>query len=152
MLFIWGGFSRICLAEPSWLMCRLLVHHLPMLIVMSHNHSILGPLIFLIYVNEMAGSIDKNILLYTDNTAILVSNKHVDVYELQLGNVLESISNWLVDNKLSLHLGKTESILFCPKRKLPKRTWEFHVMGQYWIETKTLVKYLSFPIDNEQWL
>ena len=43
--------------------------------------SILGPLLFLIYVNDMAGAIDEKILLYADDTAILVSNKHVDVIE-----------------------------------------------------------------------
>ena len=80
--------------------------------------SILGPLLFLIYVNDMAGAIDEKILLYADDTAILVSNKHVDVIELKLRTALETISDWLVDNKLSLHLGKTESILFGSKRKL----------------------------------
>ena len=38
----------------------------------------------------------------------------------RLGQELESCSKWLVDNKLSLHLGKTESILFGSKRKLKK--------------------------------
>ena len=77
--------------------------------------STLGPLLFLIYVNGMAGAI---ILLYADNTAILVSDKHVNAIEARLGSALETISVWLTDNKLSLHLGETESILFGTKRKL----------------------------------
>lgn len=32
--------------------------------------------------------------------------------------MLDSYKHWLVDNRLSIHLGKTESILFGPKRKL----------------------------------
>ena len=40
--------------------------------------SILGPLLFLIYVNYMAGAIGEKILLYADDTAILFSNTHVD--------------------------------------------------------------------------
>ena len=64
-----------------------------------------GPLIFLIYVNGMAGVIDEKILLHAP-----MSHKHIDVIELKLRTVLETISNWLVDKKLSLHLWKTESL------------------------------------------
>ena len=60
----------------------------------------------------MAGATDEKIFLYADDTAILVSNKHVDVIELKLQTALETIRDWLVDNKLSLHIGKTEYILF----------------------------------------
>jgi hypothetical protein len=35
-----------------------------------------------------------------------------------LGNALEKCSDWLTDNKLSLHLGKTECMLAGPKRKI----------------------------------
>ena len=78
--------------------------------------SILGPLLFLIYVNGMTGAINDKILLY----AVLISDKHVDSIESRLGTALETMSVWLIDNKVSLHLGKTESILFGTKRKLSK--------------------------------
>ena len=42
----------------------------------------------------------------------MISDEHVDALEARLGNAPETISVWLIDNKLSLHLGKTESILF----------------------------------------
>ena len=64
----------------------------------------------------MAGAVGEKVLLYADDTAILVSNKHVDVIELKLRTVLETIIDWLVYNKLSLHLGKT--IRFGSNRKL----------------------------------
>ena len=82
------------------------------------------------------------------DAAILVSNKHVDVIELKLRTAIETISDWLVDNKLSLHLGKTESILFGSKRKLSNcETLKVSCNGVN-IEAKTSVKYLGVSIDN----
>jgi hypothetical protein len=39
--------------------------------------SILGPLLFLIYVNDMKGSVNSELLLYADDSAILVSDKSI---------------------------------------------------------------------------
>ena len=55
---------------------------------------------------------DCKLILYADDSAILFSHKCVDTFSKKLGKVLESCSSWLVDNKLSLHLGKTECMLF----------------------------------------
>ena len=98
----------------------------------------LRPLLFLIYVNDMAGAVNENILLYADDTAILVSDKHVDVIEARL---------WL-PLKLSLHLDKTESILFETKRKLSNcRNLNVSCNGIN-TESKTSVKYLGTSNDN----
>ena len=90
--------------------------------------SILGPLLFLCYVNDMSISIqsDCKLLLYADDSTIIFSHKDPDVISKKLGKELESCSHWLVDNKLSLHLGKTECIIFGPKRKL-KKVKEFKI-------------------------
>ena len=93
--------------------------------------SILGPLLFLCYVNDMVISIDPGckLLLYADDSTIMFSHKDPDQIAHKLGKVLESCSDWLVDNKLSLHLGKTECILFGSKRKLKTlKTSKLHVM------------------------
>ena len=81
-----------------------------------------GSILFLYYVNDMSMSIsgECKLMLYTDDSAILYSHKDPRVISERLGQELESCSKWLVDNKLSLHLGKTESILFGSKRKLKK--------------------------------
>ena len=78
--------------------------------------SILGPLLFLLYINY--SWVQCKLLLYADDSALLVPGCNVKVIENTLGVELESVHQWLVDNKLSMHLGKTESILFGTKRKL----------------------------------
>ena len=68
----------------------------------------------------MENAVNCKLLLYVDDSALLVSGKDVNRIEAILSNELQNVSNWLVDNKLSLHLGKTESILFGSKIKLCK--------------------------------
>jgi len=60
-----------------------------------------------------------------------VSGKNKEHITYALSKDLEPVSHWLVDNKLSLHLGKTESILFGSKPKLKMNLiWTFLVMEE----------------------
>ena len=78
------------------------------------------------------------------NVFIALKGTHfLSLFELPL-----KLSVWLIDNKLSLHLGKTESILFGTKRKLSNcRNLNVSCNGIN-IESKTSVKYLGASIDN----
>ena len=80
--------------------------------------SILGLLLFLIYVNDMPASVKCKLMLYADDSALLVSGNGVSEIETVLSAELAAVQEWLIDNKLSLHLGKTESILFASNGRL----------------------------------
>ncbi|CAL4064309.1 unnamed protein product, partial [Meganyctiphanes norvegica] len=110
--------------------------------------SILGPLLFLCYINDMAMSVTCRLLLYADDSALLVRGKDANLIASILSENLQSCSNWLLDNKLSLHLGKTEAILFGTKRKL-KNVKEFIVKcHDITIQNVKCVKYLGLLIDE----
>ena len=66
--------------------------------------SILGPLLFLVYVNDMEIAVKCKLQLYADDSVLLISSKNLGELELKLSNELSSVSDWLVDNRLSLHL------------------------------------------------
>ena len=83
------------------------------------QESILGPLLLLIYVNDMEAAVSCGLILYADDSALLVSGTSVSVIEETLGHEL---SEWLVDNKLSIHLRKNESILFGSNKKIRKQS------------------------------
>ena len=74
--------------------------------------SILGPLLFLIYVNDMPAVVKRKLLLNADNASLLVHGKNMKDTESSLSSQLEIVNEWLISSKRSLHLGKTESILF----------------------------------------
>ena len=110
--------------------------------------SILGPV--LCYVNDMQISIDSEcqLLLYADDSVILFSHNNPEIISQKLGLQLESCSKWLVDNNLSLHLGKTERMLFGPQRKLHQyQDFSINCNGTN-IKADQSVKYLGLQIDN----
>ena len=111
--------------------------------------SILGPLLFLIYVNDMKSAVTTKLLLYADDSAILVSGKSVLDIQTQLSVELEAVHSWLVDNKLSLHLGKTEAIIFGSRQKLCKESKLKVTCNGQEIESKTSVKYLGIDLDQK---
>ena len=110
--------------------------------------SILGPSLFLIYVNDMPSAVKCDLYLYADDSALMVSDKQINVIESKLEDNLLALSIWLEENKLSLHLGKTESILFGSKNKLKKGTSLNIKCNQVNIESKAEVNNLGCTIDN----
>ena len=84
--------------------------------------SILGPLLFLLYINDMPQSVNCELLLYADDTCLIFQHNDIKEIEIQLNKNFSLICDWFVDNKLSIHFGedKTKSILFSSKRKIKK--------------------------------
>ena len=82
--------------------------------------SILGPLLFLIYVSDMPQAVNSNLLLYAHDSCLMFQHEEVEEIEKVLNNDFENICDWFVDNKLSIHFGedKTKSILFASQRKI----------------------------------
>ena len=80
--------------------------------------SILGPLLFLCYINDMQLGVKCKLYLYADDSTLLVRGKQPNLISHALSENLDRCRSWLIDNKLSLHLGETEAILFGTKRKL----------------------------------
>ena len=78
--------------------------------------SILGPLLFLFYVNDMVRAVNCDLLLYVDETGLIFQHKDINIIEQQLNRNL-----WIA-SKLSIHFGedKTKSILFAPLNKCKK--------------------------------
>ena len=110
--------------------------------------SVLGPLLFLIYVNDMSAVVKHKLLLYADDAAILVSGTNIEQVQSLLSGELEMVSEWLIGNKLSLHLGKTESILFGSKSRLKSQSNMTISCHTNVIEAKTQVKYLGATLDQ----
>ena len=111
--------------------------------------SILGPLLFLVYINDLNISLNCRLSLYADDSALLFSHSDASVIAERLGAELSACKKWLIDNKLSLHLGKTECLLFGTSRRL-KRVGEFRILCDGMAVKRVFqVKYLGVLLDGD---
>ena len=113
--------------------------------------SILGPLLFLLYVNDMPQAIKCDLLLYADDSVLIFSHKDIHVINEQLNNDFNSLCEWFVDNKLSIHFGedKTKSILFASKNKIKKMGKLNINHGNINIKQHSKVTYLGCILDED---
>ena len=75
--------------------------------------SILGPLLFLLYINDLANVSDIVFtLLFADDSNMFLSGPNPDDLILRMNNEMSKVVAWLKVNKLSLNLKKTHFIIF----------------------------------------
>ena len=81
--------------------------------------SILGPLLFLIYINHLHATIKySEVHHFADDTNPLNFNSCVKSINKQVKyDFIKNLSNWLKTNKISLNVGKTELVLFTSLKK-----------------------------------
>ena len=78
--------------------------------------SILGPLLFLLYINDLLQCSSKTKpRLFADDTNLTASGVSVTNFEAAVNSDLENLRKWLIANKLSLNVAKTEFMLICSK-------------------------------------
>ena len=117
--------------------------------------SILGPLLFLIYLNNfnIASNYFEFILYADDSTLIapLKSHKNVNVSHM-INNELIKIQTWLSVNKLSLNLSKTKFMLFhTNKRKLVNKIPDV-MLNNINVERVSKFNFLGINLDeNMKW-
>jgi hypothetical protein len=76
--------------------------------------SILGPILFLLYINDIHRSTSLSILCFADDTTVSISSNNIQELFNKMNLELHSISEWLRANKLCLNTQKTKYIIFRP--------------------------------------
>jgi len=80
--------------------------------------SVLGPLLFILYINDIVYSSDVlKFVMFADDTNLFLSNVNLTDLITAINEELAKISVWLKLNKLSLNIKKTHYILFHVRQK-----------------------------------
>ena len=111
--------------------------------------SILGPLLFLIYVNDLFKASNPLMeLMFADDANLFLSHKSTDTLFDSVNVELANVSTWLKSNKLSLNVDKTKWLLFHPLSKrqllltLPNLIENIHIKREH------VTQFLSVFIDE----
>ncbi len=73
--------------------------------------SILGPLLYLIYVNDIATCTQHNIVSFADDTSLYLSHPNLQELYREANIAMSSLHTWFCANKLSLNANKTKYIV-----------------------------------------
>ena len=92
--------------------------------------SVLGPLLFTLYINDLANTVspDSVMFLYADDSAVFTSDKSVEDVSRVLNRDMVEISKWLQVNCLTLNTNKTKCMLFGSQAKLRRSENNLHVV------------------------
>jgi len=110
--------------------------------------SILGPIFFLIYINDLPNlaTIGTKILLYADDTSIIITSPNLENFETKMDKIFGDINNWFKVNQLILNYNKTHYLQFNMKN-----SWDYDLKLNYqgnYIKSSSNTKFLGLIIDD----
>ena len=112
--------------------------------------SILGPLLFLIYINDIYKSAPKVYFhLVADDTYLFYSNKSYMKMKIEVNTSLDNIANWLKANKLILNVKKSNLLVFDSRRNSTDRPPVKLLVNDEELKPKDFAKYLGVYFDKQ---
>ena len=111
--------------------------------------STLGPLLFLIYINDLAKI--SGIPVYTffaDDVTITVSHKDVNQLVTRLNTVLQLVHDWCIENRLTINTKKTEYVIFGTKNAKTRAGTIVLTIGEEKLREVESYKYLGTMLDS----
>lgn len=112
--------------------------------------SVLGPLFFLIYINDIYKCIeDADTTLFADDTSVLLSDKSLHTLKTKAELCMTKLSTWLTENRLSLSIEKTNFIIYHTKKRKIDHHFNYIRLGNnITIKRVSSIKYLGLILDE----
>lgn len=109
--------------------------------------SVLGPLLFIIYINDLPSIINFPMVLFADDSTALFCDSKKDALENDINNSLSNIINWLQSNNLLINLNKSKIMNF-RIRQSQHKSLDINYLGTKLDEVEN-TRFLGLSIDNK---
>ena len=111
--------------------------------------SVLGPLLFLVYINDLCEILKKcDSYLYADDTVLVTSANVYHVAHRDMQHDLDNIANWCKGNRLTINISKTRCMLLGSKHKIKKTRHYPLCIDNISLDYVLSYKYLGITIDQ----
>ena len=81
--------------------------------------SILGPLLFLVFINDLPDATNFYVKLFADDTFLCSQSKSLELLESEVNFELKKVYSWLASNRLTLNISKSKYMLISKSRSIP---------------------------------
>ena len=111
--------------------------------------SVLGPLFFILYVNDVQKAMrGSHLQLYADDTVVVASGENAEGAVARLQPALNQFQKWCRANKLSLNASKTKLMVVGTRHKVKKARSVSVKLENTKLQIVPTYKYLGFQLDS----
>ena len=109
----------------------------------------MGPLLFLIFINDLPNCTDFDVTLFADDTFLSMQSDNLAELQINANKELKKVHDWLVANKLTLNVLKSKFMLLSNKRNINKDNFKLALKNQKSFERCSSYKYLGVYFDDK---
>ena len=111
--------------------------------------SILGPLLFLLFINDLDQELlHSKVLLYADDTVLYASHTQEDFAHLWVSEDLGVLLKWCINNKLTININKTKNMLFGTRNMLKRGVRNDILINGTKVQYVNHFNYLGIKLDS----
>ena len=110
--------------------------------------SVLGPLLFLIYVNDLPSASNLETTLFADDTNMHLSHHNIITLQSQVQQEIDKINNCMISNKLTINYKKSYYMIVGNTKSVDKAKFNLTINHNL-IKKSEFVKYLGVFLDDK---